>query len=113
MGQPANEENPHQLQQLIRLPGQQYERSPACITTATAIMTRCRGGNHSGSDWAEGGMEFLSVSAEPVQYIDSMGLASKYGHLNNGDMERDPTNRLRPIQVNCRTCETIKTAISY
>ncbi len=43
-GNLLNEENPHQLQQLIRLPGQQYdEEFPACITTATAIMTRCRG----------------------------------------------------------------------
>ncbi len=42
-GNLLNEENPHQLQQLIRLPGSSMMRSPACITTATAIMTRCRG----------------------------------------------------------------------
>ncbi len=43
-GNLLNEENPHQLQQLIRLPGQQYDEESASITTATAIMTRCRGG---------------------------------------------------------------------
>ncbi len=44
-GNQLNEENPHQLQQLIRLPGQQYDGGyQACIITATAIMTRCGGG---------------------------------------------------------------------
>jgi len=43
-GNLLSDENPHHLQQLIRLPVSSMMRSPACITTATAIMTRCRGG---------------------------------------------------------------------
>ncbi len=37
-------------------------------------MTRCRGGISLGSDWAEGGMEFLSVSVESGQNVDPQGL---------------------------------------
>ncbi|STL86810.1 Rhs-family protein [Escherichia coli] len=63
-GNLLSDENPHHLQQLIRLPGQQYDEDPACITTATAIMTRCRGGISLRIRLGEGGMEFLSVSVE-------------------------------------------------
>ncbi len=50
-------------------------RSPACITTATAIMTRCRGGISLRSDWAEGGgWNFYQYPLNPVINVDPQGL---------------------------------------
>ena len=57
--------NPHQLQQPSACRGSSMMRSPACITTATAIMTRRRGDiSLRRSDWAEKGDGILSVSVE-------------------------------------------------
>ncbi|EHT0647227.1 RHS repeat-associated core domain-containing protein, partial [Escherichia coli] len=103
-GNLLNEENPHQLQQLIRLPGQQYDEESGLYYNRHRYYDPLQG-RYITQDpiGLKGGWNFYQYPLNPVQYIDSMGLASKYGHLNNGGYERDPTNRLRPIQVNCRT----------
>ncbi len=74
MGQPAEWWEPAHLQQLIRLPGQQYDEESGLFTTATAIMTRCRSGISLRIRWAEGGMEFLSVSVESGHKCSPQGL---------------------------------------
>ncbi len=64
-GNQLNEENPHQLQQLIRLPGQQYDEESGLYYNRHRYYDPLRGRYITqGSDWAEGGMEFLSVSVE-------------------------------------------------
>ena len=42
-GNLLNEENPHQLQQLIRLPGQQYDEESGLYYNRHRYMTRCGG----------------------------------------------------------------------
>ncbi len=59
-GNLLNEENPHQLQQLIRLPGQQYDEESGLYYNRHRYYDPLQGEvYHSGSDWAEGGMEFF------------------------------------------------------
>ncbi|EFG2185593.1 RHS repeat protein [Escherichia coli] len=44
----------------------------------------------------KGGWNFYQYPLNPVQYIDSMGLASKYGHLNNGGYGARPNKPPTP-----------------
>ncbi|WP_143403617.1 RHS repeat-associated core domain-containing protein, partial [Escherichia marmotae] len=80
-----NEENPHQLQQLIRLPGQQYDEESGLYYNRHRYYDPLQG-RYITQDpiGLKGGWNFYQYPLNPVQYIDSMGLASKYGHLNNG-----------------------------
>ncbi len=70
-GNLLNEENPQHLQQLIRLPGQQYDEESGLYYNRHRYY-------------------------DPLQYIDSMGLASKYGHLNNGGYGARPSKPPTP-----------------
>ncbi|EHE8023708.1 RHS repeat protein, partial [Escherichia coli] len=83
-GNLLNEENPHQLQQLIRLPGQQYDEESGLYYNRHRYYDPLQG-RYITQDpiGLKGGWNFYQYPLNPVQYIDSMGLASKYGHLNN------------------------------
>ncbi|EKO8726078.1 RHS repeat protein, partial [Escherichia coli] len=96
-GNLLNEENPHQLQQLIRLPGQQYEEESGLYYNRHRYYDPLQG-RYITQDpiGLEGGWNFYQYPLNPVQYIDSMGLASKYGHLNNGGYGARPNKPPTP-----------------
>ncbi|ESE60323.1 rhsC element core protein RshC [Salmonella enterica subsp. salamae serovar 58:l,z13,z28:z6 str. 00-0163] len=51
-GNVLREDNPHNLQQLIHLPGQQYDdENPGCTTTATDTIIRDREGTSRRTRW--------------------------------------------------------------
>ena len=96
-GNLLNEENPHQLQQLIRLPGQQYDEESGLYYNRHRYYDPLQG-RYITQDpiGLEGGWNFYQYPLNPVQYIDSMGLASKYGHLNNGGYGARPNKPPTP-----------------
>ncbi|MDO2675941.1 RHS repeat domain-containing protein, partial [Escherichia coli] len=96
-GNQLNEENPHQLQQLIRLPGQQYDEESGLYYNRHRYYDPLRG-RYITQDpiGLKGGWNFYQYPLNPVQYIDSMGLASKYGHLNNGGYGARPNKPPTP-----------------
>ncbi|EOL6859479.1 RHS repeat-associated core domain-containing protein, partial [Escherichia coli] len=96
-GNLLNEENPHQLQQLIRLPGQQYDEEFGLYYNRHRYYDPLQG-RYITQDpiGLKGGWNFYQYPLNPVQYIDSMGLASKYGHLNNGGYGARPNKPPTP-----------------
>ncbi|MCV4859491.1 RHS repeat protein, partial [Escherichia coli] len=96
-GNQLNEENPHQLQQLIRLPGQQYDEESGLYYNRHRYYDPLQG-RYITQDpiGLKGGWNFYQYPLNPVQYIDSMGLASKYGHLNNGGYGARPNKPPTP-----------------
>ncbi|HHF9095382.1 TPA: RHS repeat-associated core domain-containing protein, partial [Escherichia coli] len=96
-GNLLNEENPHQLQQLIRLPGQQYDEESGLYYNHHRYYDPLQG-RYITQDpiGLKGGWNFYQYPLNPVQYIDSMGLASKYGHLNNGGYGARPNKPPTP-----------------
>ncbi|EJD4091406.1 RHS repeat-associated core domain-containing protein, partial [Escherichia coli] len=96
-GKLLNEENPHQLQQLIRLPGQQYDEESGLYYNRHRYYDPLQG-RYITQDpiGLKGGWNFYQYPLNPVQYIDSMGLASKYGHLNNGGYGARPNKPPTP-----------------
>ncbi|MCQ6113226.1 RHS repeat protein, partial [Escherichia coli] len=96
-GNLLNEENPHQLQQLIRLPGQQYDEESGLYYNRHRYYDPLQG-RYITQDpiGLKGGWNFYQYTLNPVQYIDSMGLASKYGHLNNGGYGARPNKPPTP-----------------
>ncbi|EFB4763599.1 RHS repeat protein, partial [Escherichia coli] len=96
-GNLLNEENPHQLQQLIRLPGQQYDEESGLYYNRHRYYDPLQG-RYITQDpiGLKGGWNFYQYPLNPVQYIDSMGLASKYGHLNNGGYGASPNKPPTP-----------------
>ncbi|EPB1970161.1 RHS repeat-associated core domain-containing protein, partial [Escherichia coli] len=96
-GNLLNEENPHQLQQLIRLPGQQYDEESGLYYNRHRYYDPLQG-RYITQDpiGLKGGWNFYQYPLNPVQYIDSMGLASKYGHLNNGGYGAKPSKPPTP-----------------
>ena len=63
-GNLLNEENPHQLQQLIRLPGQQYDEESGLYYNRHRYYDPLQGRYITQDPIGLKGMEFLSVSAE-------------------------------------------------
>uniref|UniRef100_UPI001866CF77 RHS repeat domain-containing protein n=1 Tax=Escherichia coli TaxID=562 RepID=UPI001866CF77 len=96
-GNLLNEENPHQLQQLIRLPGQKYDEESGLYYNRHRYYDPLQG-RYITQDpiGLKGGWNFYQYPLNPVQYIDSMGLASKYGHLNNGGYGARPNKPPTP-----------------
>ncbi|EPA3537837.1 RHS repeat-associated core domain-containing protein, partial [Escherichia coli] len=96
-GNLLNEENPHQLQQLIRQPGQQYDEESGLYYNRHRYYDPLQG-RYITQDpiGLKGGWNFYQYPLNPVQYIDSMGLASKYGHLNNGGYGARPNKPPTP-----------------
>ncbi|EYU86830.1 RHS repeat domain-containing protein, partial [Escherichia coli] len=94
-GNLLNEENPHQLQQLIRLPGQQYDEESGLYYNRHRYYDPLQG-RYITQIGLKGGWNFYQYPLNPVQYIDSMGLASKYGHLNNGGYGARPNKPPTP-----------------
>ncbi|ENA17405.1 RHS repeat-associated core domain protein [Escherichia coli BCE008_MS-13] len=96
-GNLLNEENPHQLQQLIRLPGQQYDEESGLYYNRHRYYDPLQG-RYITQDpiGLKEGWNFYQYPLNPVQYIDSMGLASKYGHLNNGGYGARPNKPPTP-----------------
>ncbi|EHN7268320.1 RHS repeat protein, partial [Escherichia coli] len=96
-GNLLNEENPHQLQQLIRLPGQQYDEESGLYYNRHRYYDPLQG-RYITQDpiGLKGRWNFYQYPLNPVQYIDSMGLASKYGHLNNGGYGARPNKPPTP-----------------
>ncbi|WP_137533783.1 RHS repeat domain-containing protein, partial [Escherichia coli] len=96
-GNLLNEENRHQLQQLIRLPGQQYDEESGLYYNRHRYYDPLQG-RYITQDpiGLKGGWNFYQYPLNPVQYIDSMGLASKYGHLNNGGYGARPNKPPTP-----------------
>ncbi|HHL4306677.1 TPA: RHS repeat-associated core domain-containing protein, partial [Escherichia coli] len=96
-GNLLNEENPHQLQQLIRLPGQQYDEESGLYYNRHRYYDPLQGMYITQDPIGlKGGWNFYQYPLNPVQYIDSMGLASKYGHLNNGGYGARPNKPPTP-----------------
>ncbi|WP_250665804.1 ISAs1 family transposase [Escherichia coli] len=87
----------HQLQQLIRLPGQQYDEESGLYYNRHRYYDPLQG-RYITQDpiGLKGGWNFYQYPLNPVQYIDSMGLASKYGHLNNGGYGARPNKPPTP-----------------
>ncbi|HCB3392602.1 TPA: RHS repeat protein, partial [Escherichia coli] len=98
-GNQLSEDNPHQLQQLIRLPGQQYDEESGLYYNRHRYYDPLQG-RYITQDpiGLKGGWNFYQYPLNPVQYIDSMGLASKYGHLNNGGYGARPNKPPTPDQ---------------
>ncbi|EJV7387769.1 RHS repeat protein [Escherichia coli] len=96
-GNLLNDENPHHLQQLIRLPGQQYDEESGLYNNRHRYYDPLQG-RYITQDpiGLKGGWNFYQYPLNPVQYIDSMGLASKYGHLNNGGYGAKPSKPPTP-----------------
>ncbi|EGQ0923525.1 RHS repeat protein, partial [Escherichia coli] len=96
-GNLLNDENPHHLQQLIRLPGQQYDEESGLYYNRHRYYDPLQG-RYITQDpiGLKGGWNFYQYPLNPVQYIDSMGLASKYGHLNNGGYGANPSKPPTP-----------------
>ncbi|MCV4938341.1 RHS repeat protein, partial [Escherichia coli] len=96
-GNQLSEDNPHQLQQLIRLPGQQYDEESGLYYNRHRYYDPLKG-RYITQDpiGLKGGWNFYQYPLNPVQYIDSMGLASKYGHLNNGGYGARPNKPPTP-----------------
>ncbi len=96
-GNLLNDENPHHLQQLIRLPGQQYDEESGLYYNRHRYYDPLQG-RYITQDpiGLKGGWNFYQYPLNPVQYIDSMGLASKYGHLNNGGYGAKPSKPPTP-----------------
>ncbi|EFW0538885.1 RHS repeat protein, partial [Shigella boydii] len=96
-GNLLNDENPHHLQQLIRLPGQQYDEEFGLYYNRHRYYDPLQG-RYITQDpiGLKGGWNFYQYPLNPVQYIDSMGLASKYGHLNNGGYGAKPSKPPTP-----------------
>ncbi|EKY5216258.1 RHS repeat-associated core domain-containing protein, partial [Escherichia coli] len=85
------------LQQLIRLPGQQYDEESGLYYNRHRYYDPLQG-RYITQDpiGLKGGWNFYQYPLNPVQYIDSMGLASKYGHLNNGGYGARPNKPPTP-----------------
>ena len=96
-GNLLSDENPHHLQQLIRLPGQQYDEESGLYYNRHRYYDPLQG-RYITQDpiGLKGGWNFYQYPLNPVQYIDSMGLASKYGHLNNGGYGARPNKPPTP-----------------
>ncbi|EIG4809002.1 RHS repeat protein, partial [Escherichia coli] len=96
-GNLLNDENPHHLQQLIRLPGQQYDEESGLYYNRHRYYDPLQG-RYITQDpiGLKGGWNFYQYPLNLVQYIDSMGLASKYGHLNNGGYGAKPSKPPTP-----------------
>ncbi|MEX3364009.1 RHS repeat-associated core domain-containing protein, partial [Escherichia coli] len=75
-GNQLNEENPHQLQQLIRLPGQQYDEESGLYYNRHRYYDPLQG-RYITQDpiGLKGGWNFYQYPLNPVQYIDPFGLA--------------------------------------
>ncbi|HFV1267397.1 TPA: RHS repeat-associated core domain-containing protein, partial [Escherichia coli] len=75
-GNLLNEENPHQLQQLIRLPGQQYDEESGLYYNRHRYYDPLQG-RYITQDpiGLKGGWNFYQYPLNPVQYIDPFGLA--------------------------------------
>ncbi|EOS1852504.1 RHS repeat-associated core domain-containing protein [Escherichia coli] len=96
-GNLLNDENPHHLQQLIRLPGQQYDEESGLYYNRHRYYDPLQGRYITQDPIGQkGGWNFYQYPLNPVQYIDSMGLASKYGHLNNGGYGAKPSKPPTP-----------------
>ena len=75
-GNLLNEENPHQLQQLIRLPGQQYDEESGLYYNRHRYYDPLQGRYITqDSIGLKGGWNFYEYPLNPVQYIDPFGLA--------------------------------------
>ncbi len=74
-GNLLNEENPHQLQQLIRLPGQQYDEESGLYYNRHRYYDPLQGGISPGSDWTEGdGILSVSVKSGSVYRFNGTGI---------------------------------------
>ncbi len=75
-GNLLNEENPHQLQQLIRLPGQQYDEESGLYYNRHRYYDPLQGRYITQDPIGQkGGWNFYQYPLNPVQYIDPFGLA--------------------------------------
>ncbi len=75
-GNLLNEENPQQLQQLIRLPGQQYDEESGLYYNRHRYYDPLQGRYITqDSIGLKGGWNFYEYPLNPVQYIDPFGLA--------------------------------------
>ncbi|KEL39767.1 RHS repeat-associated core domain protein [Escherichia coli 5-172-05_S4_C1] len=81
----------------IRLPGQQYDEESGLYYNRHRYYDPLQG-RYITQDpiGLKGGWNFYQYPLNPVQYIDSMGLASKYGHLNNGGYGARPNKPPTP-----------------
>ncbi|HBA4096643.1 TPA: RHS repeat protein [Escherichia coli] len=91
-GNLLNEENPHQLQQLIRLPGQQYDEESGLYYNRHRYYDPLQG-RYITQDpiGLKGGWNFYQYPLNPVQYIDPLGL----------DLLSLPSPRQKPVSQSC------------
>ena len=94
-GNQLNEENPHHLYQPYRLPGQQYDGESGLYYNRNRYYDPLHG-RYITQDpiGLEGGWNLYQYPSNPVQYIDSAGLAR--GHLNNGGYGTRPARPPMP-----------------
>ncbi|CAM7688823.1 RhsA core protein [Citrobacter portucalensis] len=95
-GNVLREDNPHNLQQLIRLPGQQYDDESGLHYNRHRYYNPGLG-RYITQDpiGMEGGWNLYSYPLNPIDWIDPMGLA-KYGHLKNGGYGARPSKPPKP-----------------
>ncbi|QSZ91500.1 hypothetical protein FYK26_03330 [Escherichia albertii] len=86
-GNLLNEENPHQLQQLIRLPGQQYDEESGLYYNRHRYYDPLQG-RYITQDpiGLKGGWYFYRYPLNPVAYTDALGLYSNWGEFMNNSM---------------------------
>ncbi len=77
-GNLLNEENPHQLQQLIRLPGQQYDEESGLYYNRHRYYDPLQGRYITQDPIGLKGMEFLSVSVESGIWFRSIRVKSVF-----------------------------------
>ncbi|VTP17414.1 putative deoxyribonuclease RhsC [Phytobacter ursingii] len=92
------EADPENQEQLIRLPGQQYDEETGLHYNRHRYYNP-RQGQYITQDpiGLMGGWNGYAYPLDPVSWIDSMGLApNKYGHLKNGGYGARPTPPPKP-----------------
>ncbi|MGK9228872.1 RHS repeat protein, partial [Yokenella regensburgei] len=96
-GNVLSENNPHNLEQHLRLPGQQYDEETGLHYNRHRYYDP-RQGRYITQDpiGLMGGWNLYAYPLNPISWIDSLGLASKYGHLKNGGYGARPTPPPKP-----------------
>ncbi|MER45314.1 RHS repeat protein [Salmonella enterica] len=97
-GNLLSEENPEHLEQLIRLPGQQYDEESGLHYNRHRYYSPGQG-RYITQDpiGLMGGWNLYLYPLDPVSWTDSMGLApNKYGHMKNGGYGARPTPPPKP-----------------
>ncbi|EGT0662872.1 RHS repeat protein [Citrobacter werkmanii] len=95
-GNMLREDNPDNLQQLIRLPGQQWDKETGLYYNRHRYYDPQQG-RYITQDpiGMEGEWNLYSYPLNPIDWIDPMGLA-KYGHLKNGGYGARPSKPPKP-----------------